>query len=133
MIRFYFSNSFLFRDFDEQQQTFLIESMVPEKTQLNQVIINEGEFGDCMYFIEDGFFECSLNGNEPKEEERRRAVQFLKNYQAGDTFGQLCLMHRARRQATVKSKTQGTLFSLSREVYNHVHKMSIGKRRSSYI
>lgn len=40
-----------------------------------------------MYFIEDGFYECSLNGNEPKEEDRRRAVQFLKNYQAGDTFG----------------------------------------------
>ena len=86
-----------------------------------------------MYFIEDGFFECSLKGDETKEEDRRRSVQFLKNYQAGDTFGELCLLHRANRQATIISKTEGTLFSLSREVYNHVHKMSIGKRRLSYI
>jgi CRP-like cAMP-binding protein len=133
MIRFYFSNSFLFRDFDEQEQTFLIDSMVPEHTDPNQKVISEGEFGDCMYFIEEGFFECSLNGEEQEDRNSRKAVQFLKNYQAGDTFGELCLLHRARRQATVTSKTEGTLLSLSREAYSHVHKMSIGKRRSSYV
>lgn len=39
MIRFYFTNSFLFRDFDEQEQNFIIDSMVQEKTVNNQVII----------------------------------------------------------------------------------------------
>ena len=39
MIRFYFTNSFLFRDFDEQEQNFIIDSMVQEKTENNQVII----------------------------------------------------------------------------------------------
>lgn len=84
-----------------------------------------------MYFIEEGFFECSLNNDQ--NEDRKRSVQFLKNYQSGDTFGEICLLHRAKRQATVTSKTEGILFSLSREVYNHVHKLSIGKKRSSYI
>lgn len=62
MMRFYFSNSFLFRDFDEQEQNFLIDSMIPERTESNQVIIREGEYGDCMYFVEEGFFECALEG-----------------------------------------------------------------------
>ncbi len=32
MIKFYFSNSFLFKDFDQQEQNFLIDSMFQEKT-----------------------------------------------------------------------------------------------------
>lgn len=38
-----------------------------------------------MYFIEDGFFECSYRGDH--KEEKKKNVQFLKNYQAGDVFG----------------------------------------------
>lgn len=131
MIKFYFSNSFLFRDFDQQEQNFLIDSMFQEKTQNNQVIITQGQYGDCMYFIEDGFFECSYRGQQ--KEERKKNVQFLKNYQAGDVFGEICLLHRAKRQATVTSKTEGVLYSLTREAYSHIHKMSIGKKRTSYI
>ena len=85
-----------------------------------------------MYFIEDGFFECSVSPSE-KNDDKRKNVHFLKNYQSGDSFGEICLLHSAKRQATIISRTDGMLYSLSRESYKLVNKMSISKKRSSYL
>jgi len=81
--------------------------MIPQKTIEGQKVIVEGDYGNCMYFVEEGLFECSMSISE-------KDVQFLKNYQAGDTFGELCLLHSAKRQATVMSKMDGMIYSLTR-------------------
>jgi CRP-like cAMP-binding protein len=60
-----------------------------------------------MYFVEEGLFECSMISD-------KKDVQYLKNYQKGDTFGELCLLHSAKRQATVVSKMSGLIYSLTR-------------------
>lgn len=51
MTRFYFMHSFLFQDFEEEDKQFLINSMVVIKAKAEEVIICEGDFGDCMYFV----------------------------------------------------------------------------------
>ena len=58
-----------------------------------------------MYFIESGLFECSIEDSSNPHTNHR----VLKNYQTGDTFGELCLLHAAKRQATVIAKTEGVL------------------------
>ncbi len=55
-ILFYFMNSFLFAKFDEEEKKLLIDSMTLELTEPEQVVIKEGDFGECMYFVEDGIF-----------------------------------------------------------------------------
>jgi len=57
----------------------------------------------------------------------------LKTYQEGDAFGELCLLHDSKSQATVVSKVDGVLYSLDREAYKHFKKMSIVKRRTIYL
>ena len=57
----------------------------------------------------------------------------MRTYQTGDTFGELCILHAAKRQATVKARTDGILNALKREVYSNLRKISIVKKRSSYI
>lgn len=56
MIRFYFMHSFLFRDFEQEERQFLINSMLAVKTKPDEVVIREGEMGDCMFFVESGLF-----------------------------------------------------------------------------
>lgn len=131
MLRFYFMHSFLFQDFEEEDKQFLISSMVAVKTKPEEVVIREGDFGDCMYFVENGFFECSIAEKDSKT--NRRELKVLKNYQMSDSFGEICLLHSAKRQATVVSKTEGLLLSINREVYRHVKKMAIVKKRELYI
>ena len=79
-----------------------------------------------MYFGEDGLFECFLRKKEGRS-------KVLKNYQAGDVFGEICLLHVLKRQASIISRSQGVLYSLSREIYTHLKKMSISKKRDAYL
>ena len=79
-IKFYFSKSFLFRDFQDEEQNILIDSLVEEHCYPNQTIIKEGQLGDCMYFVEEGLFECFLRKKEGQ-------CKLLKNYEPGDVFG----------------------------------------------
>ena len=51
-----------------------------ERCYPGQTIVKEGQLGDCMYFVEDGLFECFLRKKEGRS-------KLLKNYQAGDVFG----------------------------------------------
>ena len=129
MIRFYFMDSFLFKDFSAEEKEFLINNMLPYKSDAGQTIITEGEYGNCMYFVESGSFECSIEENSGFN----KTTRVLRQYKTGDVFGQLCLLHAAKRQATVISKTEGMLYTLTRDCFTNMRKMSIVKRRSCYM
>jgi hypothetical protein len=55
-ILFYFMNSFLFTKFDEEEKKLLIDSMTLELTDPEQIVIKEGDFGECMYFVDEGSY-----------------------------------------------------------------------------
>lgn len=44
-------------------------------------------------------------------------------------FGELALLYNAPRAATIKAKTNGSLFSLDRETFNHIVKEAVIKKR----
>jgi len=58
----------------------------------NQVIFNEGDDGDSMYFIVSGEIAVTI-GDETKHE------------QAGEFFGELALLYHEKRSATVVAVT----------------------------
>lgn len=76
------------------------------KVKRGQVIVAEGDEGDCYYVIESG--RCDVTRQLPGAELR---VAELK---AGDAFGEEALVAQERRNATVKMRTDGTLWRLSK-------------------
>lgn len=50
------------------------------------------------------------------------ASKFLKEYGSGDVFGELALLYNAPRAATIKAESDGLLWVLDRNTFNHIVK-----------
>ncbi len=73
-----------------------------------EVIIQQGEKGDALFFITRGVVRVSVS-NEDGERD-------LATLMAGDFFGEMALLHSAPRAATVRAVTACSLFELNRKV-----------------
>ncbi len=120
-------NSFLFSHFSEEEKKLLIDNMIGRSVTVGEKVIKQGEYGDHMYFVSEGEFECYQEGRERSEERRE-----LKSYRSGDIFGELCILHNSARMATIEAKTNGFLYCLDRKVYRYIKKLSIAKKRKIY-
>lgn len=74
-------------------------------THAGQVIVQQGEPGENFYVIEHGTFTAVVNG---------RSTRVMG---AGDSFGEIALLHRVPRTASVLSDADGTLWELSGEAF----------------
>ena len=90
----------------------------------NEVVFEEGEWGDSIFFVDEGFFECV--------QQAETGPKSIRYYHVGDTFGEICLLHLIKRQASIISRSDGILYTLDRESYIHYKKMCITKRRAIY-
>jgi CRP-like cAMP-binding protein len=63
-----------------------------------EVIVRQGELGDCMYVVQSGEVEVILN---TEVGEQRLAI-----LQAGDFFGEMAVFEREVRSATVRAKEE---------------------------
>ena len=85
----------MFMGLDDKDLQVVIDAMDEKNANAGDTVITEGEHGDDLYVVEQGKLACSkvINGSE----------QFLKNYEAGDVFGELALLYNAPRAATIKA------------------------------
>ena len=68
-----------------------------------------------------GALTCSKFINPDDKEET-----FLKEYKAGETFGELALLYNAPRAATIVCKSPtAELWSLDRNTFNHILKTAV--------
>ena len=109
---------------DEQDVGVVIDAMGEKKVAPGEVIINQGDMGDVLYLVEEGNLEC-FKKFETEE-------KLLRTYVPGDAFGELALLYNARRQATIKAKTQSHLWVLDRGTFNHIVKDAAQKKREKY-
>ncbi|XP_064454824.1 potassium/sodium hyperpolarization-activated cyclic nucleotide-gated channel 1-like isoform X2 [Ornithodoros turicata] len=77
--------------------------------QPGDVIIKEGTLGTKMYFIQTGTVKIVLHGG-----------QFLGTLSEGAYFGEICLLTKTRRNASIVAETYCDMFSLSSEHFNEV-------------
>jgi len=129
----------MFSALDEKEQNIVINAM-EEKTfeyllhllyfltsfRPEEYVIQQGENGDNLYVVDSGKLACYkqfANNPEPT---------FLKNYEPGESFGELALLYNAPRAATIKAVEKSVLFALDRETFNHIVKDATMRKREEY-
>lgn len=127
--------SFLFCNLDQADLEIVINAMEERKYETDQTVIEQGEAGDCLFVVETGELNCYkkfvnifLIPIQSKETEPK----LVKSYGPGDAFGELALLYNSPRAATVKAKTNCTLWLLDRETFNHIVKEAAQKKRDKY-
>lgn len=77
----------MFNALEEQEMNIVIDAMDVKNVQAGDLIIRQGEDGDVLYVIGSGQLECTRISKDSEE------PVFLKNYEAGETFGELALLY----------------------------------------
>lgn len=118
--------AFMFSALDEGEKDIVIDAMEECKIGVNEVVIQEGDQGDCLYVIGSGSLSCS------KIFPGKSDPTFLKAYQPGEAFGELALLYNAPRAATITANEDCLLWKLDRDTFNHIVKDASSKRREKY-
>ena len=119
-------SSFIFSSLDKKDIEIIIDAMEEKKFKIDEKVITQGEFGDCLYIVETGSLSCFkiLESGENK---------FLCNYGPGDAFGELALLYNCPRAASIIcSSEESILWALDRETFNHIVKTAAQKKREKY-
>lgn len=97
----------LFDELEAIDLDFLAALLKTEKFAPGEVVIREGDVGDRFYIVESGELVVTHNVNGITSE--------LSNRRAGDYFGEIALLEKRPRTATVTTLTDTVLLSLSAE------------------
>lgn len=116
----------MFSALDETELKIVVDAIEEIKGGPGDVIIKEGDQGDCMYVLEEGELDCTkvFPGNtEPTH---------LKTFAPGEGFGELALLYNAPRAATIFAKTDYVIWKLDRDTFNNIVKDAAAKKREKY-
>ena len=120
-------HSFLFGNLDPKDLEVVINAMEEKVFEKGENIINQGEKGDCLYFVEEGKLNCY------KKNASEQSPKLVKEYGPGDAFGELALLYNAPRAATITAESDKVItWVLDRETFNHIVKEAAQKKREKY-
>ncbi|XP_028819539.1 potassium/sodium hyperpolarization-activated cyclic nucleotide-gated channel 1 [Denticeps clupeoides] len=106
--RLLLANMPLFASADPHFVTMVLTKLRFEVFLPGDIIIREGTLGRKMYFIQHGCVSVITHNNREKQ------------LSDGSYFGEICLLTRGRRTASVRADTYCRLYSLSVESFNEV-------------
>jgi len=98
----------LFRDLGEKDLADIAGLLIDRKFPKEAVIYEDGSIGDYMYIIQEG----QVKVTKMSEDGREKILEILG---AGDFHGEMALLDRAPRSASVKTTTPCVLLALSRQ------------------
>jgi len=73
-----------------------------------QVIIQQGEVGDCMYVVQDGQVEVILEGGDGQE-------HCVGVRGQGEFFGEMAIFDRDLRSATVRARGEARILTVDKK------------------
>ena len=118
------SQSFMFASLDQAERDIVVQAMEERIVVQGAEVIAQGADGNELFVVDSGTLSCFKKiGGERK---------FLKNYNAGDSFGELALLYNAPRAASIVADTNCVLWVLDRQCFNHIVKDSAIRRRDRY-
>ena len=84
--------------------------------QNGKIIFDQGDEGDRLYIVRTGIVEVVVSDGEAEQDGRT-----IVNLGMGQVFGEMALVDRGKRSATMRSVDDGTLVnSISREDFNNL-------------
>jgi len=98
----------LFRDLGEKDLADIAGLLIDRKFPKEAVIYEDGSIGDYMYIIQEG----QVKVTKMSEDGREKILEILG---PGDFHGEMALLDRAPRSASVKTTTPCVLLALSRQ------------------
>ena len=119
-------SAFMFSGLDSKERAIVVDAMEEMNFAESQVVIQEGDEGDCLYVVANGQLKCTkiFKGNtEPTH---------LKTYGSGEAFGELALLYNAPRAATITAESHCLLYALDRQTFNHIVKDAAIRKRERY-
>ncbi|KAH0473982.1 MAG: uncharacterized protein KVP18_001665 [Porospora cf. gigantea A] len=103
---------FFFRGLASEEVDLVLDAMMVHNVPMDTVLIREGDEGEHLYFIYSGSFKCEkLQGG--------RQV-LVREYFAGDFFGELAVLYWSPRAATLTALQDSVVMSLKRCTLNHI-------------
>lgn len=102
------ANDFLNNMMDADRLKVVVQAMVPSQFAANSFIINEGENGNHFYVSAEGEFEV-VKGGEIK-----------KLFGPGVVFGELAILYKAKRFASIRATTDATVWTLDRKIFQKI-------------
>jgi len=118
--------AFMFSALDEGELNIVLDAIEEVRVNNGDVVIREGDQGDCMYVLNTGALKCTkvFPGNsEPTH---------LTDYAPGGGFGELALLYNAPRAASITATADSSLMKLDRGTFNHIVKDSAQRKREKY-
>ncbi|MCA9691644.1 MAG: ATP-binding cassette domain-containing protein [Myxococcales bacterium] len=102
----------LFSTFDDDRLALLAEALVPERFRDGDVIVEEGDEGDRFYLIARGKAEAVQ-----RDGGRERVLRSMGD---GDHFGEIAIVEKVPRTATVRARAHTICLSLSRDAFSRL-------------
>jgi cAMP-dependent protein kinase regulator len=118
------NSSFIFETLDEKDKSIVIHAMEEKKFAAGETVIRQGDDGKELFVVGSGHLKCFKRIGQSEK--------MVKEYDAGDSFGELALFYNAPRAATIVADTDCELWSLDRECFNHIVKDAAVKKRERY-
>lgn len=100
----------------------ICSSLTLETYKPNQVIIKQGDKGECLYHILHGIVSVQLNIQiDTGIQDKSQVVNVLKNIcelNDGDFFGEVALIYNIPRTATITALTETSLIRIDKHPFN---------------
>ena len=129
--------AFMFSALNPEELSIVLDAMQNVKKAAGELVIREGDEGDCLYVVESGILTCTkifvrYSFFSLILQKGQTEPTFLKEYHAGEAFGELALLYNAPRAATIVAKTEAELWQLDRQTFNYIVKEAAAKKREKY-
>lgn len=115
----------MFSHLEDDQRREVFDAMFEVRFKAGTTIIQQGDEGDNFYVVGEG--ECdvfvSKSGSPPT---------LVTSYSSGGSFGELALINGSPRAATVKAKTDVSLWAINRVTYRNILMETTMRKRKMY-
>ncbi|HEX6034764.1 MAG TPA: cyclic nucleotide-binding domain-containing protein, partial [Anaerolineales bacterium] len=102
----------LFRGLSDQELQKLMDMAEPVSLRAGDVLIRQGEVGDCAYVLIKGDFEV--------QKQTGQSLIKIDVRNPGDVVGEMALLSRAPRNATLIAKTDGEVLRIPQEAFEQL-------------
>ncbi|XP_049867696.1 cGMP-dependent protein kinase, isozyme 1-like [Pectinophora gossypiella] len=102
------ANDFLKNLMDDERLKAVVEAMGPQEYKAGSLIVREGESGSHLFVSAYGQFEVLKSG------------QVVKTFGPGEAFGELAILYKAKRFASIRCITEAKVWTLERRVFQKI-------------